>query len=180
MYNKQAERRRITRHAARADPRIKDREARSHAGSSSTRPRCKARQTKQTHNTRSDERTKDTVLKILKHATNPCKHATNQIAANMHMRRYRRYQRTQESRRRKRHANEHPRDHAHAHTAETLTIAKTQHANWQTKLPSPPPPTHTKSCVITQNPNPSQRQHAYANETTHDRRFIGAYAPDPP
>lgn len=77
-------------------------------------------------------------------------------------------------------ANEHPRDHAHAHTAETPTIAKTRHANWQTKLPSPPPPTHAKSCVITQNPDPSQRQHAYANESTHDRRFIGAYAPDPP
>lgn len=57
--------------------RKENREARSHAGSSMHA--TTQRQTKQTHNTRSDERTKDTVLKILKHAT-------NQIAANMQTR----------------------------------------------------------------------------------------------
>ena len=83
-----------------------------------------------------------------------CKHAN--------MRRYqgsRRYQRYQRSRRRKRHANQQSRDHAHANTAVTPKIpkiAKTQHANWQTKLP---PPTHAKACVITLYPDPSQRRY---------------------
>ena len=45
-------------------------------------------------------------------------------------------------------------NHATTHMQTAVTpkipkIAKTQHANWQTKLPSPPPPTHAKACVIT-------------------------------
>ena len=163
----------MTNHTARCACRPKEKRIEKHAVTRvhpCTRPR-KGKRSK--HTTR--EATKDTVLKILKHAT-------NQIAANMQTCMCEDTKDTKEPKDRVdvKDANQHPRDHAHAHTAETLTIAKTRHANWQTKLPSPPPPTHAKSCVITRNPDPSQRQHAYANETTHDRRLIGAYAPDPP
>lgn len=91
--------------------RKENREARSHAGSSMHATTQRSKRSKHT----AREATKDTMLKILKHAT-------NQIAANMQTRMC---EDTNEPKDREdvKDANQHPRDHAHAHTAETPTIA---------------------------------------------------------
>ena len=158
--------------------RKENREARSHAGSSMHA--TTQRQTKQTHNTRSDERTKDTQTRD---QSDRCKHANTRPIISLQTCTCEDTEDTNEPKNREDVKDTQTTIHATTHMHTQQRHRRSRRHNTQTgkrNYPPHPPPTHAKSCVITRNPDPSQRQHAYANETTHDRRCIGAYAPDPP
>ena len=132
------------------------REARSHAGSSMHATTQRSKRSK--HTTR--EATKDTMLKILKHAT-------NHLTANMQTRMCEDTKDTKDTEDRvdttRKRPSTRPRTCTHSRDTDDREDTTRKLAN-ETTLPTPP--THAKSCVITRNPNPSQRQHAYATVHT--------------